>query len=101
MDTKEFIVGNLNNLEDSLTNLIGSDVLNIYGSIHDLTVYLRVNSTSSKDHLADIVLSDDLRTQLSYCETIFQEIRNRGQNIYIICNDTLTLKRAHLCLYLI
>jgi hypothetical protein len=46
-------------LEDSLTNLIGSDVLNIYGSIHDLTVYLRVNSTSSKDHLADIVLSDD------------------------------------------
>lgn len=82
MDTKEFIVGNLNNLEDSLINLIGSEVLNIYGSIHDLTVYLRVNSTSSKDHLADIVLSDDLRTQLSYCETIFQEIRNRGQNIY-------------------
>ncbi|CAC5359767.1 unnamed protein product [Mytilus coruscus] len=82
IETKEFIESNLNNLRDSIQNVSMFEVIHINIFMNELTQYLKVDSRIKKNTLADIVLSDYLLSQFSRCETIFQEIRNRGQNIY-------------------
>ncbi|XP_071124646.1 degenerin-like protein del-10 [Mytilus edulis] len=82
IETKEFIESNLNNLRDSIQNISMFEVIHINIFMNKLTQYLKVDSRIKKNTLADTVLSDYLLSQFSRCEAIFQEIRNRGQNIY-------------------
>lgn len=82
MSTREFIMNNLGNLKDSINNSSQFELLYIKSFLSYLKDYPLPNSTITKKGLSNYVLSELLLKQISRCDAIFQEIRNRGQNIY-------------------